>query len=184
MKNFDYRNLVGCLNYLTCSSRQDIGFAANFLSSFVENPEEMHWKAGKRVWRYLKGSKSKSLGFRRGDKLTSECFSDADWVGNLNHRKSTSGYCFKFSSSSAVVSCSTKVQRCVDTSTAEAEMNSLVTKEAIHFRDLLQDLSVEVQKPIEIFVDNQACIALSKLSTHYGKTKNTLHLNFISQGSL
>ena len=53
-------------------------------------------------------------------------------------------------------------------------MNSLVdaTKEAIHLRDLLQDLSVEVQKPIEIFVDNQACIALTKQSTHYGKTKH------------
>ena len=35
MKNFDYRNLVGCLNYLACSSRPDIAFAANFLSSFV-----------------------------------------------------------------------------------------------------------------------------------------------------
>ena len=53
-------------------------------------------------------------------------------------------------------------------------MNSLVeaTKEAIHLRDLLQDLSVEVQKPIEIFVDNQACIALSKQSIHNGKTKH------------
>ena len=40
MKIFDYRNLVGCLNYLACSSRPDISFAANFLSSIVENPEE------------------------------------------------------------------------------------------------------------------------------------------------
>ena len=43
--------------------------------------------------RYLKGSKSKSLVFRRRGKLTLECFSDADWAGNLDHRKSTSGYC-------------------------------------------------------------------------------------------
>ena len=52
-------------------------------------------------------------------------------------------------------------------------MSSLLeaTKEAIHLRDVLQDLNVEVQKPIEIFIDNQACIALSKQSTHYGKTK-------------
>ena len=54
MKNFDFRNLVGCLNYLAGSSRPDIAFAANFLSSFVENPGEKHWKAGKRVLRYLK----------------------------------------------------------------------------------------------------------------------------------
>ena len=96
--------------------------------------------------RYLKGSKSKSSIFKRGDKLTLECFSDADWAGNLDHRKSSSVYCFKLISSSAVVSWSTKVQRCVATSTAEAEKNSLVeaTKEAIHLRDLPQDLNVEV----------------------------------------
>ena len=63
-------------------------------------------------------------------------------------------------------------------------MNSLVeaTKEAIHLRDLLQNLSVKVQKPIEIFVNNQACIALSKQSTHCGKTKHfALKLHFIRE---
>ena len=49
MKKCDYRGLVGCLNYLALSSRPDICFAANFLSSFVENPGEKHWKAGKIV---------------------------------------------------------------------------------------------------------------------------------------
>ena len=61
-------------------------------------------------------------------------------------------------------------------------MNSLVeaTKEAIQLRDLLQELSVEVQKPTEIFVDNQACIVISKQSIRYGKTKHfALKLHFI-----
>ena len=49
-------------------------------------------------------------------------------------------------------------------------------------RDLLQNISVEVQKPIEIFVDNQACIALSKPSIDYGKTKHfALKLHFITE---
>ena len=137
---------MGCLNYLAFSRRPDIAFAANFLSSFVDNPGEKPWKAGKRFLRYIKGSKSKSLVLRRGDKIIMDCFFDADWAGDLDHRKSTSGYCFKLSSSSAVVSWSTKVQRFVGTSTAETEMISLVeaTKEAIQLRDLLQDLCVEV----------------------------------------
>ena len=45
MKNFDYRGLVGSLNYPALSSRPDICLAANLLSSFVENPGEKHWKA-------------------------------------------------------------------------------------------------------------------------------------------
>ena len=49
-------------------------------------------------------------------------------------------------------------------------------------RDLLQDLSVEVQKPIEVFVNNQACIALSKQFIHYGKTKHfALKFHFIRE---
>ena len=67
MKNFDFRDLLGCLNYLAFSSRPDIAFASNSSSSFVENSGEKHWKAGKRVSRYLKGSKSKSLVFRGGE---------------------------------------------------------------------------------------------------------------------
>ena len=42
MKKCDYRGLVGCLNYLALSSRPEICFAANLLSSFVENPGEKH----------------------------------------------------------------------------------------------------------------------------------------------
>ena len=113
-----------------------------------------------------------------------EFLSDAEWTENLDHSKSSSGFCFKLSSSSADASWSTKVQICVATATAVAEINSLVeaTKEAIHFKDLLQDLAIEIQKPIEIFIDNQACIALSKLSTHYGKTKHfALRLHFIRE---
>ena len=51
MGKTNFRSLIGCLNYLALSSRPDIFFAANALSSFVENPGEVHWKAAKRVLR-------------------------------------------------------------------------------------------------------------------------------------
>ena len=65
-----------------------------------------------------------------------------------DYRKSSSRFCFKLNSGSAVDCLSTKVQRCVATTTAEAEINSLVgvKKKAIHLRDLLQDLGLEIQK--------------------------------------
>ena len=65
MKKCDYRGPVGCLNYLALSSRPDICFAANLLSSFVESPGEKHWKAGKKCLRYLLGTKSLLLVYKR-----------------------------------------------------------------------------------------------------------------------
>ena len=56
MRKTDFRDLIGCLNYLALSSVPDICFAANALSAFVENPGEVHWKAAERVLRYLRGT--------------------------------------------------------------------------------------------------------------------------------
>ena len=54
MSKTNFRKLIGCLFYLDLSTRPDICFADNALISFVENPGEIHWKAAKRVLRYLR----------------------------------------------------------------------------------------------------------------------------------
>ena len=76
-KNCNYRGLVGYLNFLVLSSTPDICFAANLLSSFVENPGEKHWKAGKNCLRYLLGTKSLPLLYRWDKTLNIVSFSDA-----------------------------------------------------------------------------------------------------------
>ena len=70
------------------------------------------------------------------------------------------------------------------TSTAEAEFNSVVeaSKEAIHLSGILEDLGISCKLPLKIFVDNQACIALSKHSMHHGKTKHfAIKLHFVRE---
>ena len=156
------------------SSRPDICFATNLLSSFVENPGEKHWKAGKNCLRYLLGTKSLPLVYRRDKALNLVSYSDADWAGNIDNRRSTSGYWFKLSDNSGVISWSSRLQRCVSTSTAEAEHNIVVetVKEGIHLQGILSDLGIFCKRLLEVFVDNQACIALSKHSMNHGKTKH------------
>ena len=90
----NFRSLIGCLNYLALSSRIDTCFAADALSSFVENPEEVHWKAAKRVLRYLRGTMNQAITFRKTQVLDLLKFSNADWAGNIDDRRSTS--CFLF----------------------------------------------------------------------------------------
>ena len=182
MQSCDYRGVVGCLIYLALTSRQDIAHAANLLSSFVQNPGKRHWNAAKGCLRYLKGTKSEKMVFRKSEKLELTGFSASDWAVNIDNRKSTSGFCFKLNNSSGAISWACKLQKCVSTSTAEAELNAVVeaSKEAVHLVNLLLELDLDIQQPVNVFVDNQACIPLSKNSMNHGKTKHfAIEVHFV-----
>lgn len=86
-----YRELLGALNYCACVTRLDIAFAVGVLSRFCQAPLEKHWTAAKRVLKYLKGTSNYGINFKQSDKLVLNCYSDADFAGDLIHRKSTSG---------------------------------------------------------------------------------------------
>ncbi|KAG2765546.1 hypothetical protein Pcac1_g22814 [Phytophthora cactorum] len=60
----------------------------------MENPQEEHWVAVKRIFRYLQGTKTHGICFKPGDNIDFRGYSDADWAGDLADRKSTSGYTF------------------------------------------------------------------------------------------
>ena len=109
-------------------------------------------------------------------------FSDADWAGNIDNRRSTSSFCFKLSESFGAISWGCKALKTVVTSTAEAELNSVVeaSKEAIHLCGILEDLGTFCKLPLTIFVDNLACDTLIKHSMHHEKTKHfAIKLHFV-----
>ncbi|KAL6293121.1 hypothetical protein ACE6H2_001263 [Prunus campanulata] len=85
-----YRSLVGGLQYLTFS-RPDIAFAVNTLCQFMHTPTEPHFAAVKRVLRYLAGTLTHGIHFTSGD-VHLQAYSDADWAGDVNDRRSTTGY--------------------------------------------------------------------------------------------
>jgi hypothetical protein len=93
-----YRRLVGKLLYLT-TTRPDIAFVTQQLSQFLSSPTQTHYDTACRVVRYLKGSPGRGLLFRRDAQLQLLGFTDADWAGCLDTRRSTSGYCFFLGSS-------------------------------------------------------------------------------------
>ena len=176
MSERNSRGLIGSLNFLSLSSRPDIAQASHVLSSFLENPGEQHWVAAKHILRYLQWTKYLCLTFKKCDSgMGLVGYSDSDWAGNEDQRKSTSGYCFKLNESSACVSWLSKVQSAVATSTAEAEMNACksAAQECVYLTGgLLRELSVRVVELLCLYDDNQASIELSKNSLHHGKTKH------------
>jgi hypothetical protein len=86
----DYRRVVGALQYCTIT-RPDIAYSVNQLCQFMHCPRDVHWKAVKRVLRYLKGTIDIGLYYVPGDiKLNAYC--DSDWAGDPDDRRSTTGY--------------------------------------------------------------------------------------------
>ena len=164
-----YQSAVGSLLFVT---RPDITYAVGNVAKFCANPNKHHWTAVKRIMRYLKGKVHVGLLYSRyGSK---ECigYSDADWAGDLDDRKSTSGYMFQVSG--AAVSWRSKKQTCVALSTAEAEYMALVSaaQEAIWMRQLATDLGSNPTGATVIFEDNQSAIRMAKNPQFHGRAKH------------
>ena len=92
-----YRSAVGKLIYLSTRTRPDIAFAVSTVAKFTAKPTEQHWKAVKHILRYLAGTNNFRLLYTRNESTECTGYSDADWAGDIDDRKSTSGYLFLMS---------------------------------------------------------------------------------------
>jgi transposase InsO family protein len=171
MKEVPYRSAVGSLIYLVTGTRPDIAVATGEVAKFCENPGRQHWAAVKRILRYLRGTMDVGLLFNPRDvSLTGFC--DADWAGDLDNRRSTTGYLFMIGG--VPVSWKSKRQQTVALSTAEAEYMALsdASREATWLRRILLNFDCEQSIPTIIFDDNQGCIALAKNPVEHERTKH------------
>ena len=176
--------MIGCLNYLTNTTRPDITFAVRFLSRYVQNPGRKHWLQGKHVLRYLKATKCRKLTYRKSEKLELTGFSDANWAGKLDDRNPASGFCFFLNSESGAISWSSKLQTTVATSTAEAEAMSLsaASQELEFLRGKANEKRIDTEPPSTIHLDNQAFIAITKITVNSKKVKYfAIKLSFIQE---
>ena len=133
MRGVPYREAIGSLLYASLATRPDIAFAVNQAARYVSDPGRAHWTAVKRIFRYLKGTKDFGIMYRRGEEGHDlVAFSDADWAGNRDNRRSTSGFiCFLHDGPVNWLSAS---QKCVALSTHESETiaGSVSASELIH----------------------------------------------------
>ena len=166
-----FRSLIGWLMYLT-ATRSDILNAVSILSRFMHCASELHLRAAKRVIRYIKGTSDYGVKFTRSKEFKLVGFFDSDWGGSIDDIRSTSGYCFTFGSN--IFSWSSKKQETVAQSTAEEEfvVPTAAVNQALWLRKILMDLNLEQKESTEIFVDNQAAIAISHNPVFHGKTKH------------
>ena len=166
-----YRRLVGGLIYL-CNTRPDICEATGVLSRFCNKPRESHWHAGKRVLRYITGTLDYGITYTRGGDITLVGFCDSDWAGDIDGRRSVTGYCFSLGS--GVISWISKKQPTVALSSTEAEYKAacFASCEALWLRRLLGDMGAVQEQPTVLLCDNQSCMAIARNPVFHARTKH------------
>ena len=104
-------------------TRPDISHVVGVLAQFMQSPTCVHLNAGRKVLRYLKGTFNHGLFYGKENDLTVSAFSDADWAGSVNDRRSISWYVFLLGTTT--ISWSSKKQPTVALSSTEAEYRAM-----------------------------------------------------------
>lgn len=164
-----YREAVGNLTFLQVVSRPDIGFAVNIASRNLENPTDESWSLVKRILRYIKGTTDKGLLYSKSGVFETYC--DADFAGDKDTRKSTTGVVCIYSN--AAITWQSKRQNCVALSTTEAEYISAAAaaKEMVWIKRLLNDCQNYCNEYM-LYVDNASAIKLIKNPELHQRSKH------------
>uniref|UniRef100_A0A2N9I200 CCHC-type domain-containing protein n=1 Tax=Fagus sylvatica TaxID=28930 RepID=A0A2N9I200_FAGSY len=165
-----YRSLVGALHYLTFT-RPDLSFAVHQVCQFMNAPTSIHLTAAKRILRYLQGTLDHGLHYTPGP-TTLSAFTDADWAGDPNDRRSTSGLLVFLGHNP--ITWSAKKQLTVSRSSTEAEYRALASAsaEVCWLRVLLRDLGIFISAPPILWCDNVSALAIASNPVFHARTKH------------
>eukprot|EP00253_Pinus_taeda_P010951 PITA_10951 len=175
----DDLSLTGKLLYLT-HTRPDLSFAVGLIARFMQDPHESHWKATKRILRYVRGTVLFGIHYSAEASPLLVGFTDSDWVGDLDDRKSTAGYVFTLFS--GPITWAGKKKSAIYLSSAEAKYCGAIeaSKEAPWLRQILSEFGFHQQHSITIWCDNQSAIQLCKYPVKHQRSKHIeLHMQFI-----
>lgn len=176
-----YQQIVGSINYLVTATRPDLAYTIAHLSQYNKDPSATHFACLKRVLRFLKATKDRSLLYKWNDPLALSGYSDASYGNLLDNRRSFSGYIFTLGSS--VFSWRARKQNATAHSTAESEYMALAmaAKQHIWLQRGLQEF-LKTTIPTALFCDNMAAIDISHNPKLNDRTKHIdIAYHFIRQ---
>ncbi|KAK6128108.1 hypothetical protein DH2020_038139 [Rehmannia glutinosa] len=165
-----YRSMIGSLLYLT-ASRPNISYSVCVCARYQSCPKESHLKVVKRIIRYINGTTKLGILYSSDINTNLAGFSDVDWAGDVDDRKSTTGGCFYLGNN--LVSWKLKLQKCMALSTTEAEYIAVMEacKEMLWLKKFLQELDL-MQEKYTLYCDSQSAIHLSKNSSFHSRSKH------------
>ncbi|RVW65936.1 Retrovirus-related Pol polyprotein from transposon TNT 1-94 [Vitis vinifera] len=173
MQKIPYASAVGSLMYAQVCTRPDIAYIVGMLGRYLSNPGMDHWRAAKRVMRYLQRTKEYMLTYRRLDQLELIGYSDSDFAGCQDSRRSTSGYIYLLAG--GAISWRSAKQTLVTSSTMEAEFVACyeASNQGIWLRNFVTGLRVldGIERPLKIFCDNKSAVLYSNNNRSSTKSK-------------
>ena len=175
MRSVPYLSAVGSLMYLAVGTRPDIAFAVGALSRFNANPGQAHWKQVQHVFKYLAGTKDLMLCYGPGQDSTSlQIYSDADYAGDVDSARSTSGHAVFIGK--CLVNWSSKRQPVVAKSTTEAEYIAAneAGSDGVWFRNFTSELGYPPSGATMLWLDNQSAIRVGKNPEHHSRMRHLL----------
>jgi hypothetical protein len=136
-----YRSLIKSLRYLTCT-RSDIIYVVGVVSRYMESPRTSHWKAVKRILRYVRSIVDLELHYSKTNSSKLAGYSNGDWCGDIDNKKNTLGFAFYVGDT--IFTWLSKKQEIITLSTYETEyvVASLCVNYTIWLTNLLYDLKL------------------------------------------
>jgi hypothetical protein len=174
MKSIPYASAVGSIMYVQVCTCPNLAFVTRLLGIFQSNLEIKHWKAAKKTLRYLQGTKHYMLTYKRTDNLEVIGYSDSDFEGCVDSKKSTSGYVFTLANEA--ISWKSSKQRITTSSTMYTEFIACygVLGRAMWLKIFIPGLRVidSISKPLTIYCDNKVVFFFSHNNKSSGASKH------------
>ncbi|XP_075112438.1 secreted RxLR effector protein 161-like [Nicotiana tabacum] len=149
----------------------DIAYSVSLVSQFMHDPQDPHMQAVFHILRYLKSAPGKGLIFSKHGHLQIEAFTDADWAGSLDDRRSISGYCTLVGGN--VVTWRSKKQNIVARSNAKAEYRAMAQGVCeLWLQKLMDELRFSETGKLLLYCDNKAAISIVHNPVQHDRTKH------------
>ena len=152
-------------------TRPDLSFAVHQVCQYMASPTSFHLMAAKRILRYLKGTLYLGLSFTPGP-LTLSTFTDADWAGDPDDRRSTSGVLVYFGPNPITWSAKKQLTMSRYSSKSEYRALALASAELCWLRTLLKDLGVFISEAPILWCDNIFALAIASNPIFHACTKH------------
>ncbi|KAL5856864.1 hypothetical protein ACOSQ3_004322 [Xanthoceras sorbifolium] len=174
MQKIPYASAVESLMYAQVCTRPDIVFIVGMLGRYLSNPGMDHWKVAKQVMRYLQRTKDYMVTYRRSDQLEIIGYSDFDFAGCQDSRRSTSGYIYLLAG--GAISWRSAKQTLIASSTMAAEFVTCykASNHRIWLQNVITGLRIlnGIERPLKFFCDNKSAILYSNNIRSSSKSKH------------